>query len=219
MDGKKYKLEKQSLSESRTLITGVDKGIRIVERSNGSIIPALVIDCNSFFFKVVCESLKHLDSHKNFLNCEVKFFSVKKAAFFDAVPLVDMVHKVLMKNDSCSSIPPLDANLFNHFVRKLNDIVRGIFPEEYISIHLKKESLNYYHFPFVSPDGKIVVVFVDRLFDKFFPDLRLEHSNCTNKSFLASGLSDKPIGQIRYARCFSVLHLYLFICFSIIFVV
>ncbi|CAG9533854.1 unnamed protein product [Cercopithifilaria johnstoni] len=121
VNGKKYKLEKQSLSESRTLVTGIDKGIRIIERSNGSIIPALVID-------------------------------LKKAAFFDAVPLADMIHQVLMKNDSCSPIPPLDANLFNHFVRKLNDIIR---------------------------------------------DLRLEHSNCTNKSFLASGLSDKPIGQIR----------------------
>ncbi|VDO58870.1 unnamed protein product [Onchocerca flexuosa] len=63
-----------------------------------------------------------------------------------------MLHKVLMKNDSRSSIPFLDTNLFNHFVHKLNDIIR---------------------------------------------DLRLEHLNCTNKSFLASGLSDKPIGQIR----------------------
>ncbi|KAL3985659.1 Piwi domain family protein [Acanthocheilonema viteae] len=121
VDGKKYKLEKRSLSESRTLATGVDKGVRIIERSNGSIIPALVID-------------------------------LKKAAFFDAVPLADMVHKVLMKNDSCSFIPTLDTNLFNQFVHKLNDIIR---------------------------------------------DLRLEHSNCTSKSFLASGLSDKPIGQIR----------------------
>ncbi|OZC07590.1 hypothetical protein X798_05385 [Onchocerca flexuosa] len=121
VDGKKYKLEQQPLSESRTLITGVDKGIRIIKRVNGSIIPALVID-------------------------------LKKAAFFDAVPLAEMVHKVLMKNDSRSSIPFLDTNLFNHFVHKLNDIIR---------------------------------------------DLRLEHLNCTNKSFLASGLSDKPIGQIR----------------------
>ncbi|EJW86067.1 piwi domain-containing protein, partial [Wuchereria bancrofti] len=98
VDGKKYKLEEQPLSEGRTLITGVDKGIRIIERSNGSIIPALVIDC----------------------------MTVKKAAFFDAVPLADMVHNVLMKNDSCSPIPPLDANLFNHFVRKLNDIIRDL---------------------------------------------------------------------------------------------
>lgn len=48
MDGKEYKLDKQSLSESRTLVTGIDKGIRIIERSNGSIIPALVIDCMNF---------------------------------------------------------------------------------------------------------------------------------------------------------------------------
>ncbi|KAK6108755.1 Piwi domain family protein [Brugia pahangi] len=121
VDGKKYKLGEQPLSESRTLITGVEKGIRIIERSNGSIIPALVID-------------------------------LKKAAFFDAVPLADMAHNVLMKNHLSSPIPPLDANLFNHFVRKLNDIIR---------------------------------------------DLRLQHSNCTNKSFVASGLSDKPVGQIR----------------------
>ncbi|VDK89144.1 unnamed protein product, partial [Onchocerca ochengi] len=139
VDGKKYKLEQQSLSESRTLITGVDKGIRIIKRLNGSIIPALVID-------------------------------LKKAAFFDAVPLAEMVHKVLMKNDSRSSIPFLDANLFNHFVRKLNDIIR---------------------------DAENIAFVEDAFSAGFFADLRLEHLNCTNKSFLASGLSDKPIGQIR----------------------
>ncbi|MCP9264561.1 Worm-specific Argonaute WAGO-new2 [Dirofilaria immitis] len=115
VDGKKYKLEQQSLNESRTLITGIDKGIRIIERSNGSIIPALVID-------------------------------LKKAAFFDAVPLAEMVHKILMKNDSCA---------------------------------------------------ENIAFFEIGLFGRVFVDLRLEHLNCTNKSFVASGLSDKPIGQIR----------------------
>ncbi|VDK76322.1 unnamed protein product [Litomosoides sigmodontis] len=121
VDGKKYKLEQQSLGESRTLVSGVGKGVRIIQRLNGSIIPALVID-------------------------------LKKAVFFDAIPLADMVHNVLMKHDLSSPIPSLDAKLFNQFIRKLNNIIR---------------------------------------------DLRLEHLNFTNKSFQASGLSDKPIGQIR----------------------
>uniref|UniRef100_A0A915PLY5 Piwi domain-containing protein n=1 Tax=Setaria digitata TaxID=48799 RepID=A0A915PLY5_9BILA len=95
VDGKKYKLNEQTLSESRTLVVGVDKGVRYIERSNGSIIPALVID-------------------------------LKKAAFFDAVPLAEMVRKVLMKNAPASPIPPLDRNFFARFVKKLSDIVREL---------------------------------------------------------------------------------------------
>ncbi|VDN41954.1 unnamed protein product [Gongylonema pulchrum] len=124
VDGTRYKLEGQPLSECRTLVTGVDKGIRFVERSTGDIVPALVID-------------------------------LKKAAFFDSVPLAEMVYSVLMNSGTKwrnLSTAPLDQNLFHEFVYKLNDIIR---------------------------------------------DLRLDHINYTKRSFLASGLSDKPTAEIR----------------------
>nr|AEF32756.1 CSR-1 [Ascaris suum] len=121
MNGREFGLPEKPLNEGRTLVTGADKGIRFINGSDRSIVPALVLDS-------------------------------KKAAFFDAIPLTEMARRVMMKNDPHAQIPNLDTRLFREFTHRLNDIIR---------------------------------------------DLRLEHQNCRNKSFVASGLSDKCVSQIR----------------------
>ncbi|VDM97120.1 unnamed protein product [Thelazia callipaeda] len=91
VNGKKFNLNDQPLNEGRTLISGVEKGIRFIERSDGNIIPALIID-------------------------------LKKAAFFDAIPLEEMVQKVLRSDNA--PVPVLDRDRFSYFVRRFNDMIR-----------------------------------------------------------------------------------------------
>ncbi|VDN31427.1 unnamed protein product [Gongylonema pulchrum] len=119
VDGKEYHLEGQPLNEGRTLVSGVEKGIRFIERSGGSIIPALVVDRKAFFIT----------------------FGLKKL--------------VLVNSDQKwrgRLIPRLTRSLFFEFVHKISDLIR---------------------------------------------DFRLEHLSCSNRAFLASGLSDIPTADIR----------------------
>lgn len=158
----------------------------------------------------------YLDLDFKILSYKVKFFFSKESCIFwcssiggdGAESTNEKWFPFLYSFFGCKSFQSFCTQIKWHYPRYNSwRICRHLVDKEILFV------TSFLQILFLNPDAENIAFVEDAFSAGFFADLRLEHLNCTNKSFLASGLSDKPIGQIRYAHCFSrfMLHIHSFI--------